>query len=84
MPPSPPLSLLPWGPPACLRGPLGILPSPWGAVLALLCPPFEAFGDFADARARVSPGLRLAPALLLGLGSLYTLSPLTFTVTTWL
>jgi hypothetical protein len=40
--------------------------SPWGAVLALLRPPFEASGDFASARARVSPGLGLAPALLLG------------------
>jgi hypothetical protein len=49
-------------------GPLGVPLSLWCAVLALLHPPLDVVGDSAWTRARVSPGLGLAPALLLGLG----------------
>jgi hypothetical protein len=37
-----------------------------GCSAGLAVPPLEAFGGFISTRARVSPGLGLAPALLLG------------------
>jgi hypothetical protein len=72
------------GPHSLIAVALWVFPSPSGCSAGLAVPPLGAIGEPAWTRARVSLGLRLAPALLLGLGSLYTLSLLTFTVTTWL
>jgi hypothetical protein len=63
-----------WGPHSLIAGALGHSPLPLGCSAGLAVPPFEVFGDFADARARVSPGLGLAPALLLGCVSPLALS----------
>jgi hypothetical protein len=55
-------------------GPLGIPPSLGVQRWPCCAPPLDAVGDFVWTRARVSPGLGLAPALLLGLGLPFPLS----------
>jgi hypothetical protein len=55
-------------------------PTPPGVPQCLVVPPLDAIGDCIRARARVSLGLRLAPALLLGHGLPLTLSGLTPTI----
>jgi hypothetical protein len=61
-------------PHSLIVGALWAFPSPPGHSAGLATPPFGAVRDFGTTRARVSLGLRLAPALLLGLGSPLTLS----------
>jgi hypothetical protein len=62
---SPPFPHL-WGPHSLIAGALGCSSLPLGCSAGLAVPPFEVFGGFVSTRARVSLGLGLAPALLLG------------------
>jgi hypothetical protein len=62
------------GPHSLIAGALWAFLPPLGCSAGLAAPPFGAIGDFGVTRARVSLGLRLAPALLLGLGSFLLLS----------
>jgi hypothetical protein len=55
-------------------GALGCSSLPLGCSAGLAVPPFEVFGGSVSTRARVSPGLGLAPALLLGWALPLTLS----------
>jgi hypothetical protein len=69
---SPPPCL--WGPHSLIAGVLWAFLPPLVCSAGLAVPPLDAVGDFVQTRARVSPGLGLAPALLLGLGLPFPLS----------
>jgi hypothetical protein len=74
MPPVPHPFPSPLGPLAWLRGVPGSLSTPLASSPCAAAPSRSVWSVFGCTRARVSPGLGLAPALLLGLGSPFPLS----------